>query len=87
FLAALMAPHPVLAASDNAATVSFVQRHTTGMQAPHAGRMEPNGDVRQAARRLLDERGPGASLAMKVKAYTTEEELLAPAAISARATS
>ena len=38
--------------------------------------MEPNGDVRQAVRRLLDERGPGASLAMKVKAHTTEEELL-----------
>ena len=71
-----MAPHPVLAASDNAATVSFVQRHTAGMRAPHAGRMETNSDVRQALRRLLDERGPGASIAMKVQAHTTEEELL-----------
>jgi hypothetical protein len=39
--------------------------------------METNSDVRQALRRLLDERGPGASIAMKVKAHTTEEELLA----------
>ena len=47
------------------------------LTAPYAGRLETNGDVRQAIRRLLDERGPGASLAMKVKAHTTDEELLA----------
>ncbi|MFM7984976.1 MAG: hypothetical protein ACKPKO_37220, partial [Candidatus Fonsibacter sp.] len=75
-LAALMAPHPILAASDNAATVAFVQRHTVGVGTPRGGCTEANGDVRSAIRRLLGVRGPGASLVMKVKAHTAEEERL-----------
>ena len=52
----------------------FGRRDTFGVGTPRAGRSDANGDVRLAVRGLLDARGSGASLAMKVKAHTTEEQ-------------
>ena len=75
-LAALLAPHPVTAAIDNASTASFLQRYQLSRQRGYHRHRRTNADVRKVIRELLNDRESESSLAFKTKAHTTEEHLL-----------
>ena len=74
-LAALLAPHPVTAAIDNASTASFLQQNQLPLQRDHCRGPRTNADVRKVIYELLKNRGPESSLAFKTKAHTSEEQL------------
>jgi hypothetical protein len=69
-----MAPHAVTMAGDNSSSIAHVQRILLG----DLGKKEHvsvNNDVRKAIRTHIELRGAGATLALKVKAHATEEQL------------
>jgi hypothetical protein len=73
-LAAIMAPHAVTLAGDNSSSIAHVQRVLLGGlgKREHAS---VNNDVRKAIRTHIELRGVGTTLALKVKAHATEEQL------------
>jgi hypothetical protein len=65
-LAGLLGPEPAGLASDNAASVTFLQRMGRG-EGTAANSRQANGDVREAIARLVDCRGISGCCAFKVK--------------------
>jgi hypothetical protein len=72
-LAGLLGPEPAGLASDNAASVTFLQRMSRG-EGMAANSRQANGDVREAIARLVACRGISGCCAFKVKAHTTEAQ-------------